>query len=279
MSGKVQPEAFHVSLSSDLRIIAQSDNIADFLAVDRSLDCLGQPMTALFLPDAIHDLRNSMALLRTDASADHLFDRKLSDTEDRFDITIYRLGDAFGIDVERGFRHPAHDVTGMLSGMLDRLDRSEDLASLCRAATGQIRSMLGFDHVAIFVGEELAGSSSRPGSSIAELAIPAPTDRLVVATIESPSAMLIGPSQVFASRSEFVPPSTAEAEWLTAHGARACFVVPITSRGRRFGQLCCLHSSPRLAGLERRSIVRLFVAILALRVEIAALQRDRDMAL
>lgn len=272
MSIEVQPEAFHVSLSPDLRIIAGSDNIADFIPVDRSLDLLGQPMTALFLPDAIHDLRNSMALLRTDASADHLFNRKLAETDDRFDVTIYRLGDAFGLDGERGSGNAAHDVTGMISGMLDRLERSDDLAALSRAAAAQIRSMLGFDHVAIFIGEDMAGCSSRPGSPIADLASPAPADRLVVATLDAAPAALVGQGDVFNGRSEFPSPARAHADWLQAHGAAACFIVPIVTRGARLGQLCCLHSSARLAGLERRSIVRLFVTILAMRIEIERLK-------
>lgn len=272
MTDQIQPAAFHVSLSPDLRIIAASANIGEFLSVAAPTDLLGQPMTALFSATAIHDLRNGMALLRSDSSTDQLFHCKLADSDDRFDVTIYRKGDAFGLDVEAGTRHAGSDSIGMISGMLDRLDRCDDLPSLCRIAASQVRSVLGFDRVAIFIDDALVGESARPGSSIQPPSSPAPADRLAVFERSAPPVALIGESRIFSSRSDFVSPTTAQLDWLATQDAEACFVVPIQSRGRRFGQTCCLHRTRRLAGLERRSIVRLFVAILAMRVEIAELR-------
>ena len=267
---QVQPAAFHVSLSPDLRIIAASSNIGEFLPGPDARDLLGQPMTALFSPGAIHDLRNGMALLRSDTSTDQLFDRQLADGDRRFDVTIYRRGDAFGLDGEVSARQASSDPIGTISGMLDRIENCDDLDSLCRAAASQVRSILGFDRVGIFIDGRLVADSVRPGSSIPPPSIPAPTDRLVVAERSAEAITLVGEAQLFVSRSEFVSPAAAQLEWLSGQGAEACFVLPVQSRGRRFGQLCCLHRSQRRPGLERRSIVRLFAAILGLRVELAA---------
>ena len=77
-----------------------------------------------------------------------------------------------------------------------------------------------------------------------------------------------------ALRSILAVPSADESAALAGIGARAALIVPLKRDGNAWGQLACVHSNPRHVGAERRSVVRLFARIIALRIEIAQLRKS-----
>ena len=68
-------------------------------------------------------------------------------------------------------------------------------------------------------------------------------------------------------------PTDAEGAAMTAVGARAALILPLTCEDRPWGKIACFHRTARHVSGERRTIARLFTKILSLRIEIATLRR------
>ncbi|HEV2043486.1 MAG TPA: hypothetical protein VGR05_02295, partial [Sphingomicrobium sp.] len=160
----IQPIGFHLGLSREWLVTAVSANLAEFLGTSAE-DALGQPITTLIPNDAIHDIRNRMALLRSEDNVEHLFQFSLADNDRRFDLAIYRNGNGFGIDAEPSVERSFGDATGILEGMLSRVAPSDDLGQLCDQACNQMRALTGFQQVVISPGKGPLGQSVRAGSS------------------------------------------------------------------------------------------------------------------
>lgn len=270
----IQPIGFHLSLSGEWLVTAVSANIGAFVGHEAET-VLGQPITSLFSNDTIHDIRNRMALLRSDDSMEHLFQFPLAGAEQLFDLAVYRNGTGFAIDVEPCNERSFGDATGILEGMLDRVAPSADIGQLCDQASNQLRALTGFQHVVISAGQRQLGQSMRAG--------PAPIDL---------SSTSIGPDMVVFDRdATAVPIHVVDTRWsiprhstlrsptggeiasLEAIGAHSALIVPLNRDGQCWGQAACYHGSPRHVSAERRNIARLFANIMSMRIEIAELRR------
>ena len=259
---------FHLGVSPDWAVTALSANIGGFLPGSGPAT-LGTPLTGLLAENAIHDIRNRMALLRGDDAIERLANCPVIDGQ-RFDLSIYRIGDGFGIDGEPCDRSPLGNVTGMIEGMLTRLPQGDDLEELCVGVARQLRSVTGFDNVCVHLGDRLGGQSARP----AAVPPPLPPSAFVAADVAADPVVILAEdgAEEAAVRSDLRAPGPAEVAWLRQNGARAAMVLalPGGEEGRRFAS--CLHSSPRHVGLQRRGLARLFAAIAALRIDIAELR-------
>lgn len=275
MPQMIQPNGFHLGMSSEWVIDAVSANVGQFLPCSAP-SLLGEPITAVLCDDAIHGIRNRMALLRSEEAIEHLLHVSLVDDGPPFDISIYRDGEGFGIDAEPSEGHGLGDATGIVHGMLARLEHADQLETLCDMATRQLRALTGFDRAVIFGGGKLLGQSARAGcDQFSPTAASATEGEFAVAdTNAGPVAILRsdrgGQSQ---SRSTLRLPDEKEAAALTALGAKAALVVPLRRDGHNWGHVGCYHGSPRHVGVERRSVVGLFARIIALKIEIAELRR------
>ncbi|MCY7270585.1 MAG: GAF domain-containing protein [Sphingomonas bacterium] len=269
----IQPIGFHLGLSSEWLVTAVSANIGEFLKTSADL-ALGQPITSLLSNDDIHDIRNRMALLRSDETVEHLFQFPLAGAARAYDLAIYRSGNGFGIDVEPCDERSFGDATGILEGMLARVAPSDDIGQLCHQASDQLRALTGFQHVVISAGQETLGQSMRAGPAPIDVAI-ASSDRDMVVFDRDAAAV---PIQVVGDgwsprRLTLRAPTGSEVANLGAIGARAALVVPLDRNGQPWGQAACYHASPRHVSAERRNIARLFASIMSLRIEIAELRR------
>lgn len=272
----IQPIGFHLGLSGEWLVTAVSANIGEFLDTSAD-DALGQPVTTLFSSDTIHDVRNRMALLRGDEAVEHLFRFPLGGTEPAFDLAVYRTENGFGIDVEPSGERSFGDATGILAGMLSRVEPSGDVEQLCTQASNQLRALTGFQQVVISAGGLTLGHSMRTGLTPNEANIAQPNCDMVVFDRDAgPVPIHLTDADCAPRRLTFGSPTEAEIAYLETVDAKAALVVPLSRDGRPWGQAACYHGSPRHLSAERRNIARLFAGIMSLRIEIAELRSGRS---
>ncbi|MEO7864264.1 MAG: GAF domain-containing protein [Sphingomicrobium sp.] len=269
----IQPVACHLGLSGDLRVRAASANIATVLGTP-ALECLGQTMTCLMPADSVHDIRNRMALLRDEQAVEHLFRRRLEPDCEPFDLSIFRVGDGFGVDFEARVDHGFGDATGLIAGMLARLKPGSDAAALGASAAGQLRSLTGFDRVSIYVRGELLCCSTRNRQALETDQPPPPVNAfMLIDRNAAPVAILTsGHHNSALACSELRSASAEELEWISTAGAEAAVVLPLAGDGETFGLASCTSAVPRHISPERRGIARLFANLFALRLQIAELR-------
>lgn len=271
----IQPFGFHLRLAPDWSIDAASANLAEFLPSE-SDSIVGRPLTGLLSETVIHDIRNRMALLRSEEAVEHLLGVTLNDVGGRFDLSIYRVGEGFGLDAEPCQDHGFGDATGIVNGMIDRMGDGDDLARACELAARQLRGLTGFDRIQIWLNGVLVAQSSRGQGE--GRPYPPPRDDFMIVdgdAAEVPLAEAHGLPEG-AQPSRLHHPSAQDLDWLRTVGAGAAFVLPLNSAGRSLGQICCLHNSPHHLGVERRNIARLFARFLGLRFDIANLRSERS---
>lgn len=269
----IQPIGFHLGLSGDWLVTAVSANIGAYLDTTAQA-ALGQPLTTLFSNDMIHDIRNRMALLRSDDTIEHLFQFPLAGTERAYDLAIYRNGNGFGIDVEPCDERSFGDATGILEGMLARVAPSDDIGELCDQASNQLRALTGFQQVVISAGQDQLGQSMRAGSAPIDTNISSADPDMVVFDRDAEAVpILVVDAGWMPRRLTLRSPTGGEVARLEAIDAQAALIVPLYRDGRAWGQAACYHSAPRHVSAERRNIARLFASIISLRIEIAEFRR------
>ena len=222
----------------------------------------------------IHDIRNRMALLRSDDTIEHLFKFPLTQSGRTFDLAIFRNGTGFGIDIEPCDEQSFGDATGILEGMLARVEPSDDIGQLCNQASNQLRALTGFQMVVISAGHELLGQSVRAGRTTIETDLESADSDMVVFDRDAAAVAVhaVQPAWV-PNRLTLRSPTQSEITRLGKIGASAALIVPLNRDGRAWGQAACYNISPRHLSAERRTIARLFASIISLRIEIAELRR------
>ena len=269
----IQPIGFHLCVSSDWLVDAVSANIGDFLPCSAP-DLLGQPLTAAWCDDAIHDVRNRMALLRSDEAVEHLLHVPLITNGKPFDLSISRDGDGFAIDAEPSDSHGFGDATGVVEGILARLETVGEIADLGDEATRLLRALTGFDRAIIVGNGQVLGEAARTGVDRRDHGVISPaTGDLAVVDCTACGTEVLTLGQKLPGRSTLRFPTDEEIAGMTAIGVRAALIVPLKRDGRSWGYIGCFHAAPRHLGAERRNIIRLFARIIALRIEIAELRR------
>lgn len=268
----IQPTGFHVRLSNDWLISAISSNIDEFLPLPAE-QALGQKITVLLSDDMVHEVRNRMALLRSEDTVEHLLHVPLVSEGKKFDLSLFRDGDGFGIDVEPSDSHALGDATGIIEGMLDRIAVAQNGASIASEAARQLRALTGYDRVAICGGGRLLAHSTRRPDQPDPSAIATTLSEFALADSACEAVAVLTHDNGPSSRSTLRMPDAAEAAVLETVGARAALIVPLSRAGQAWGYVGCYNSAPRHLGVERRSVARLFARIIALRLEIAELRR------
>ena len=272
----IQPAGCHLTLSGDLRVRAASANIAKQLSASAAA-CLGRTMAELLLPDTVHDMRNRMALLREEGTVEHLFGCQLVDGAEPVDLSIYRAGDGFGVDIECPVDQRFGDATGLIEGMLARLNPGNDLNALATAGASQLRSLTGYDGVSIHLRGQMIGRSGRGPTPPELAAATAEIPFMVIDRAAEPVAIITaGRDDCAIVRSELRASSPDEAQWLDSAGAKAAFLFPLASEGEILGHASCISARPRHISPKRRGVAKLFGTLVALRLQVAELRSLRS---
>jgi len=291
--GAIQPIGFVLILSSDWRISHASANIGDYFGAAPEA-VIGQPVTSLFNPNAIHSLRNRLALLRGPDAVERLFSIALTDEPAHYDVAVHMSGDQVVIEAEKSRdRHHDRESTGTVRGMIAQLGEVGMLADFFEQAARQVCALTGYERVTIHrfgrdgmdevVGEALrsgigAAMRGHAAGSARSARQPAPRNLLsLVADIDA-SPVPIVPALDRCGRpldlswSVLRAGSPDELDLLRGIGVRASLSIAIVSGGRVWGRIACDHRAPCCPSFERRSAAEWYAIMLAMQIEIRELK-------
>ncbi len=286
--GAIQPIGFLIALTADWMVARASANLADYLGQSPS-DAIGRPLGDLFLPGAIHDLRNRTALLRGPDAIERLFGVQLIAGETRFDVALHMSGGNVVIEAEPSSGEMG-DITGMVRSMIARLDQCGDLPAFFKEGARQVRALIGFDRVMVYRfapdgSGEVVAEACKPGigrflglhypaSDIPAQARILYTRNLlrVIADVNAvpvPVEPRLDPAgePLDLSLSLLRSVSPIHIEYLKNMGVDASLSISILVEGRLWGLFACHHYSPRCPGFERRSVTELFSQMFSMRLE------------
>ncbi|MDQ3079033.1 MAG: GAF domain-containing protein [Pseudomonadota bacterium] len=290
----IQSSGFLLALTEDWRVQCASANVGSFLGLGPD-EVIGSAASDLLVEDAIHALRNRLALLRDPDGIERLFACQLLNDDRLFDIAIQMASHQVILEAEPSSTKLYGDVTGTLRGMMARLEKPDDLPAFCAAGARQMRALTGFDRVMVtrldgdgsgtVVAEAARGSLDRlvgapiPTTGLAahELAAFRRTALYAIADVEAEPVTIVGGSP----RGEDAPDlaravlrsaSDGQLNQLRLMGARSSVSIALEVDGQLWGMISCHHNAPRRISFERRAMAELFAGMFALRIEIAELK-------
>ncbi|MCY7338543.1 MAG: GAF domain-containing protein [Sphingomonas bacterium] len=286
----IQPAGFFILLSDDWSVLSASANLRDFLPCDAG-DLIGRPLSTLFSDDAIHTLRNRLALLRDPDGIERVFNCPLHDDSKGFDVAIHCVGDDIILEAEPSSGKNYGDMTGTLRAMVGQLEQSTSLGQLLNLGARQLRSLTGVDRVLIArhvgdgagAGDEVVAECVRGGleSLVGQRfdcdALSASAGGLyVIADVEAETVALLpgldAPLDLSRAILRVAPP--AELAFLRRFEARAAMGIALIVGGKPWGVVAFHHHLPRSPSFERRAMVELFAAMFAMRIEISELREQ-----
>lgn len=288
----IQPAGFLLALSENWSIEAVSANIGEFVHCN-AVELIGCPASIVLADDAIHALRNRLALLRDPDGVERLLACRLTQEDRGFDVSVQFSGGLVVIEAEPATAGTYGDMTATLRGMVARIDNGPDLAGLLGEAAQQLRALTGFDRVLILrfdhdwssrVVAEYArgGVASLLGERIAQDSLPLEEreclQRAPLHLSGDFEAELVpvlygaGCEPPDLTRAVLRPLTPAYREQLSRMGARAAMSISLIVGGSLWGVVACLHHHPRSPGFERRSVADLFSQLLASRIEIVEMK-------
>ncbi|MCJ8190328.1 HWE histidine kinase domain-containing protein [Sphingomicrobium aestuariivivum] len=306
--GGIQPIGFLVAFSLDWQIMRHSANLDDFLPV--GADPLGKRAQEFLSGEAIHALRNRLALLRGSDAVERLFNLPLTESEDarQFDLAIHMSQGMIVVEGEPSRDKGFGDASGMVRSMVSRLDSAPDMAGFLREGARQVRALTGYDRVMIYQfdrdgsGEVVAEAAKSGIGTFLGLNYPAsdiPKQarelylrslmRVITDVDAEPVPVLpqknIDGEPIDLSLSVLRAVSPIHIEYLKNMGVQATLTISIITEGKLWGMIVAHHYSARCPSFERRSVAELFGQLFAMRVEsrerqeLMALERQaRDMS-
>lgn len=289
MAARIQPIGFLVALSSDWMVCHVSANIGQFIGKQPD-ELVGKHVNTAFCPDAVHSIRNRLALLRDPDAVERMFGCSLLGDGRRFDIALHISGGRVILEAEP-FTERAHgDPTGTVRSLIGRLDRTRDFHDFLTEGARQMRALTGFDRVLIYRltangPSEVIAESARSGigahveTSLPADDIPIPVHELskrnilrVITDTDADPVALIPPGDeqgepLDLSLSVLRAASPFRLNYLRTMGVRASLSISIVLHGALWGLIDCHHEMPRRPSFERLSLAELFALMLAMCTE------------
>ncbi|MEP7315258.1 MAG: HWE histidine kinase domain-containing protein [Sphingomicrobium sp.] len=287
--GAIQPIGCLIAVSTDWYIQRVSANISQFFDATPE-QMIGMQMTGVFSGDAIHALRNRLALLRGQDAVERLFRFRLTEDGTQFDVALHMNGSQVVIELEPSTEHTYGDATGTVRGMVGRLDGASDLSTFFNEGARQVRALTGFDRVMVYrfasdgSGEVIAETAKSgigsflglhyPASDIPKQARELYKRNLlrVITDIDAEPVPIVpvldeNKQPLDLSLSVLRSVSPIHVEYLRNMGVRASMSISIIVEGELWGLFACHHYSPRCPSFERRSVAELFVQMFGMRIE------------
>lgn len=286
----IQPIGFLIAVSSDWRISRVSANIADFLGLRTDL-VLRAPLHDVFLPDAIHIIRNQLSLLLAIGTIERSFAVQLQENGAKYDLAVHKSGELIIIEAEPSVPITDFNAGAMVRSMLSRINSQPNFM---QEAARLVQALTGFDRVMIYrfhpdgSGEVIAERVRSGVESFLGLRYPA-TDIPLQARallVRNPVRVLIditaAPIPLVLSAGEPDTPldlsmsvlrahSSMHTEYLLNMGVGSTMTISLIREGRLWGLISCHHMAPWHVGFEQRTAAELFAEILSLLIE----QRER----
>ena len=287
--GAIQPIGCLFAVSTDWLVSRVSANVEQLFG-KAPCDIIGHPMSDLFTGEAIHSLRNRLALLRGPDAVERLFRCDLTGDERAFDVAVHMSGGSIVIEVEPSSERNYGDATGTVRGMIARLDQAGDLNNFFNEGARQVRALTGFDRVMVYrfdddgsghvVAESVrSGLGTFLGLHYPASDIPKQARELykrsllrVITDIDS-DPVPITPAlderkqPLDLSLSVLRSVSPIHIEYLRNMGVKASMSISIIVDNELWGLIACHHYAPRCPSFERRSVAELFAQMFAMRIE------------
>jgi light-regulated signal transduction histidine kinase (bacteriophytochrome) len=286
--GAIQPIGFLLALTLDWIVARTSANVADFLGgMNDSL--IGRPLSEVFLPEVVHELRNRLATLRGPNAVDKSFDTKLTDRAGFFDVAIHVSGGQIVVEAQPAAGKHG-DASGMVQAMIARLDLVDETAAFFNEGARQVRALTGFDRVMVYrfaedgSGEVVAESCKSGIGSFKGLHYPASDIPVQARALYKRNLLRViadvnaTPVAIQPERDETGKPldlsqsilrsvSPIHIEYLKNMGVRASMSISIVVDGELWGLFACHHYAPKTPSFEVRSVCELFSQMYSMRLE------------
>ena len=285
----IQPIGFLIAVSTDWLISRVSENAPDFL--DRPVAALlGASFRDVLAAEALHTLRNCLAMLRGDDAVERAFGVQLLPAGRRFDVAVHISGGEVVIEAEPSDSAGDANSSAMVRAMLGRLNHLTDLSDLLREAARQVKALTGHDRVMIYrfqpdgsgevVAERVrAGIEPYLGLRYPTADIPRQARTLlernivrVIADVGADPAAVVPQlnstgAPLDLSMSTLRAHSTMHLEYLKNMGVAATLTISLLRGGRLWGLVACHHMTARSISYERRTAAELFAQVLSLLIE------------
>jgi light-regulated signal transduction histidine kinase (bacteriophytochrome) len=286
--GTVQPFGFLIAVSADWIIARATTNTADHIGQDAD-SLLGKPLVDVFLPEAIHSIRNRVAMLRGLDAVERLFSIELVADRPPFDVAVHFSGRAVVIEAEPATGDQI-EVSSLVRSMIGRLSAAETTSAFFREGARQVRALTGFDRVMVYRFDaagsgEVVAEALRPGvDSFLGLNYPASDIPAQARALYLRSIFRII-ADVHATPAAITPRLNAEGEaldqslsvlravspihieYLKNMGVAASLSISIIVGGRLWGLFAFHHYEPRLPSFAQRSAAELFGQMFSMMLE------------
>lgn len=248
---------------------------------------LGAPLDSVILAEAVHQIRNRVAILSGEDAVERAFAMQLRSGGAIFDLAIHRSGDAIVIEAEPSIPPGDLNAGAMVRSMMGRM---QGKANLVNEAARLMKALTGFDRVMVYQfhpdgsGEVIAERVNAglepylglryPAGDIPQqaraLLIRNPVRALVDINAET-SPLLSLPDGVNApldlSLSTLRAHSLMHIEYLHNMDVAATMTVSLVRDGELWGLISCHHMTPRHVGFEQRTTAELFAQMLSFMIE------------
>lgn len=286
--GAIQPIGFLVAVSDAWVIERASDNLEAYTGLSAKA-AIGRPLDAVFRTEAVHTLRNRVAMLQGTDAVERIFHCEIVDGRDRFDVAIHVSNGQVIIEGQTS-SEPSGDATNTVRSMVARLDQTDDFPRFFNEGVRLVRALTGFDRVMIYKfdqdgsGEVVAeacrsGIGSFKGLHYPATDIPAQARQLyrrnllrIIADIDA-EPVPVRPALDGSGRpldlslSVLRSVSPIHIEYLRNMGVRASMSISIIVDDKLWGLFACHHYAPMTPTFERRSICELLAQMFSMRLE------------
>ncbi len=292
---RVQDFGFLVALANDWTITRASANLVSFLDIDASA-AIGTRLDSIIGADAVHDIRNRMAMLYATGS-ERFFNVKLLSTEKLFDISLHFVGEFLVLEGEFARSFDRIEAASMVRAMMSRLATAATLPNFHRDAARQIRAITEFDRVMIYqfdasgAGKVIAESTRSGVESFLGLHYPASdipqqaralylrNSFRIIADVESITVPLLPEAKTAGQALDMSSAITravspVHIEYLRNMGVNASMSISIIVGGTLWGLIACHHNEARLPSFVSRTAAELFGSMYSMMLESRIRQDD-----
>lgn len=284
--GRIQPFGALVAVNGDWMVAHHSANFRAILGTEAQI-APGMPLSELFRPNAIGQLRTALNMLRGTDAVERVFGLQLVDGGTLLDVAVHSSGTLTVIEFEPHDQAGFSSHVGTLRAIMHDLEATGDVQAICREATDQMKRLLGFDRVMVYKfhadqsGEVIAEArephlDSFFGLRYPKTDIPAQARALylrnpfrIISDVNAepvsivPQVSLEG-APLDLSLSTLRAVSPIHIEYLRNMGVEASLSISIVVRGKLWGLFACHHYSPRVLPFSLRTVAELFSQLFSL---------------
>ena len=292
--GRIQAYGFLIALDSSWAVTHVSANIREFTGLACEM-WWGRAIEDVCDRDAVHMLRNWVAMLNGPDAVQRIFALPLIADRPSFDVAVHYAGETIVIEAEPAVTDE-REAASLVRAMAARLKHSSDLAQFFRDGARHVQALTGFNRVMVYrfgvdghgevVAEALRnGAESYVGLHYPASDIPKQARALYVRSpfriiadvagtvVPIEAAPGIASTPIDQSLSALRAVSPVHIVYLVNMDVAASLSISIIVNGVLWGLFACHHDTARLPSFAYRTAAALFGEIFSMLLE-GRLRRD-----